>query len=97
MARLQFDGFLDIASGPDLSPWFSLYAPERGQFKGIDWFEGVAEDPLTLHKYAYAHSDPVNNVDPSGMFSLSSSLSTVSFGVSLGGVRRRNGLSSDGR
>lgn len=26
--------------------------------------------PQTLHKYLYAHSDHVNNIDPSGNFSL---------------------------
>ena len=39
-------------------------------FNQYDPFEGVSTDPQSLHKYNYADSDPVNNVDPSGLFSL---------------------------
>jgi hypothetical protein len=28
--------------------------------------DGVRQDPLTLHKYLYARTDPVNRIDPSG-------------------------------
>ena len=41
----------------------------------MDTFQGVESDPITLHKYLYASADPVNNIDPSGNFSL------VSFAV----------------
>lgn len=41
-----------------------------GRFNRIDPFAGVLGNPLTLHKYGYAHGDPVNGSDPSGLFTL---------------------------
>jgi hypothetical protein len=32
----------------------------------VDSFEGGKEDPLSLHKYSYANSDPIQNCDFSG-------------------------------
>ncbi len=43
---------------------------------------GDNQDPITLHKYLYANADPVNNIDPSGNFSLVS----ISAGVNIAGV-----------
>ncbi len=40
--------------------------PRVGRFVSLDPFEGVLQDPLSLHKYLYAHADPVNNLDPTG-------------------------------
>jgi len=36
----------------------------------MDQFAGDNHDPPSLHKYLYAHCDPINNIDPSGNFSL---------------------------
>jgi RHS repeat-associated protein/prepilin-type N-terminal cleavage/methylation domain-containing protein len=41
-----------------------------GRFGQLDPFRGLNFDPQSLHKYAYAHDDPVNNIDPSGQFTL---------------------------
>lgn len=57
--------------------WNSVFAPSRGFGEGVWWttrfpiadtFEGVLNDPQSLHKYLYVHGDPVNHVDPTGMF-----------------------------
>jgi len=44
--------------------------PNTGRFWTMDSFEGEEDEPLSLHKYLYAHGDPVNNIDPSGHESL---------------------------
>jgi RHS repeat-associated protein len=40
--------------------------PNTGRFWNQDTFEGTNEDPQSLHKYTYAHNNPVNLSDPSG-------------------------------
>ncbi len=45
------------------------YDPAIGRFNRPDPFAGNIRDPMSLHKYAYAHNDPINRVDPSGMTS----------------------------
>jgi RHS repeat-associated protein len=47
-----------------------FYNPGSGRFLSMDSFEGVPQDPVTLHKYLYGNGDPVNVVDPSGLFGL---------------------------
>ena len=42
------------------------YDQNTGRFTTRDAFHGNPFDPASLHKYTYAHADPVNNVDPSG-------------------------------
>jgi RHS repeat-associated protein len=44
--------------------------PSSGRFMSSDSFEGNAYDPISLHKYLYAGANPVNQIDPSGRFSL---------------------------
>jgi RHS repeat-associated protein len=46
------------------------YDPSNGRFNRLDPFEGSNFDPQSLHKYAYAHQDPVNGIDPTGQFFL---------------------------
>jgi hypothetical protein len=36
----------------------------------MDTYEGRTAEPMTLHKYLYAHHDPVNGIDPSGLLTL---------------------------
>jgi len=44
--------------------------PEGGRFVSIDPFAGLANEPITLHKYLYANADPIDATDPSGTESL---------------------------
>ena len=44
------------------------YNPSNGRFNQRDPFGGDFSTPQSLHKYAYAHGDPINESDPSGMF-----------------------------
>jgi RHS repeat-associated protein len=46
------------------------YSQEVGRFTTEDPFSGRIFDPISLHKYLYAHADPVMHRDPSGMFAL---------------------------
>lgn len=42
------------------------YSPASGRFMTRDTYTGEADDPLSLHLYAYCDNDGVNQVDPSG-------------------------------
>ena len=44
--------------------------PDSGRFWSMDSYEGSRSDPMSLHKYLYAHADPVGMIDPSGHFSM---------------------------
>ena len=57
--------------------------PGTGRFTTMDSFEGHNDDPLSLHKYLYAHANPVNGTDPTG-HDLIGTLSSISIGAYLG-------------
>jgi RHS repeat-associated protein len=42
------------------------YNQSTGRFSQLDPYGGVGFDPQSLHKYEYAHNNPVDNLDPSG-------------------------------
>jgi RHS repeat-associated protein len=44
------------------------YDIETGRFTRKDAHEGTHDEPLTLHKYLYSRSNPVNFSDPTGLF-----------------------------
>jgi len=44
--------------------------PDSGRFWSMDSYEGSRSDPMSLHKYLYAHADPVRFSDPTGHFSM---------------------------
>jgi RHS repeat-associated protein len=46
------------------------YDPSTGRFITRDPDDGILFDPVSLHKYLYAGADPVNNVDPTGQFTI---------------------------
>jgi RHS repeat-associated protein len=45
-----------------------FYDPATGRFTKMDPFFGILQDPLSLHRQLYANADPINHVDPSGLF-----------------------------
>ncbi|MCB1872560.1 MAG: hypothetical protein KDI49_11270, partial [Gammaproteobacteria bacterium] len=50
----------------------------KGRFFTLDSYLGSLFDPLTLHPYMYANSEPVNNIDYSGKLTLPDTVLTVS-------------------
>ena len=44
--------------------------PKTGTFLSLDPYQGNRHDPQSLHKYMYANANPVNNTDPTGMWTL---------------------------
>jgi hypothetical protein len=63
-----------------------MYMPSTGRFDRLDPFAGNPNDPLSFHKYAFVHGDPIQGVDPSGLeFSLSGMVMTGGIiGASVG-------------
>jgi hypothetical protein len=56
----------------------------HARFTQSDTWEGRDHDPITLNKYIYANSDPVNFTDPSGNFSISGVLRAINIQSKLG-------------
>ena len=44
------------------------YDQSNGRFISQDPFKGVDEYPTSLHRYLYANCDPVDNIDPKGLY-----------------------------
>jgi len=66
------------------------YNPANGRFNRMDPFAGNNQDPQSLHKYLYAHSNPINYIDPSGhviSFSSIGQLVVQSIRAALSGIR----------
>ncbi len=57
-----------------------------GRFTQMDTFIGDNQDPVTLHKYLYANVDPINNIDPSGKFSIGSVMSALNTAATLANI-----------
>jgi RHS repeat-associated protein len=60
------------------------YDPTTGRFNRLDPFLGNLNDPQSLHKYVYAHSDPINGSDPTGQYTLRQLLGGIFAGVVIG-------------
>ena len=74
-----------LFTGEQLDPNLGFYylrarymSPEFGRFISADPFPGSVFDPPSLHKYSYVNNDPVNMVDPTGMFTLMSLSAAIS-------------------
>src|SRR5690606_37692902 len=62
-------------------------AGERMPFTDVDTFEGQPSEPMHLHKYNYAGSNPLMYTDPSGRdFSLTTILVGAGIGAAVGGI-----------
>ena len=63
------------------------YDSLSGRFNRMDPFAGNNQDPQSLHKYLYAHCNPINGIDPSGRFlsftdfNISSAIRTTLHGI----------------
>jgi RHS repeat-associated protein len=62
------------------------YDPATGRFNRLDPFFGNVDDPQSLHKYTYAHNDPINGTDPSGR----SMAMSVGIGTAIGSNMQGN-------
>lgn len=51
--------------------------PRTNRFLGMDPLVGSAVQPITLHRYLYAGADSVNNVDPTGEFTVAEGLTSL--------------------
>jgi RHS repeat-associated protein len=59
------------------------YSPDLGRFWTPDPFAGFLDQPDTRHPYLFALNDPVNRLDPGGLFSSLSMSLGVTYGLSL--------------
>ena len=57
--------------------------PAVGRFVTMDAYQGSLYDPVSLHKYLYCNSDPVNNIDPSGNENIASVSANLSIRAHL--------------
>jgi RHS repeat-associated protein len=64
-----------LFAGEQYDPALNLYYNRArylntttGRFWSMDSAEPVTRDPLTLHRYLYGGANPVNNSDPSGLY-----------------------------
>ena len=62
------------------------YEAELGRFLTVDPHPGALRSADTLHRYAYALNDPTNRLDPSGRFSLGSTMAAVGISSTLAGI-----------
>ena len=63
------------------------YNPANGRFNRLDPFFGNLTDPQSLHKYLYVHGDPIQGVDPLGLFSLGGIQISMSIQANLQGLK----------
>jgi RHS repeat-associated protein len=60
------------------------YDPATGIFNRLDPFFGNLNAPQSLHKYLYTHDNPVNGIDPSGLFTSVGLACSIGIGAMIG-------------
>jgi RHS repeat-associated protein len=84
IARTGSTPNLYLFTGEQYDPDLGLYYlraryqnTSTGRFWTMDSFAGLPFDPTSLHKYLYAHANPVSGSDPTGMYTLKEVMFTV--------------------
>jgi RHS repeat-associated protein len=93
-----------LFTGEQLDPGLGLYYlrsrymdPTLGRFISLDSFPGSVYLPASLHKYNYAHNNPVNMLDPTGQYSLGGmSISISASSILSGSLARAYSLGKQG-
>ncbi len=67
------------------------YDQSSGRFTRRDDYEGRLGEPLTLHKYLYANGNPVNGIDPTGLYTLGEVNAAESIRNILAGIQIESG------
>ena len=62
------------------------YDAANGRFNRLDPFAGNSSDPQSFHKYAYVHGDPIQGIDPTGLFAEVLALQTANAVILLEGL-----------
>ncbi len=62
------------------------YDTLTGRFNRTDPFAGNLQDPQSLHKYLYCHANPLNNIDPTGRFSMTEMVNVSAIIGSISGI-----------
>ena len=60
--------------------------PSVGRFISMDTYQGSNADPISLHKYLYANSNPVSNFDPSGYSTLTGTQAAMAGMAAICGI-----------
>ena len=57
------------------------YNPSVGRFTRVDTYQGRRSDPMSRHDYLYTHANPVNYIDPSGLYTTTMDLNGLMAGI----------------
>jgi RHS repeat-associated protein len=67
------------------------YDSSTGRFTRQDTYQGRLEEPFTLHKYVYTDNNPVNGIDPTGLFTMADISAAETIRNILAGMQASSG------